>query len=517
MKKLTYLVLALLITMGAFAQNTKRFNYQAVIRDGSGGILANQQVVLKIEIIQGELPGTILYTEEWDVETSALGLVNLQIGEGNPDEFESINWAADPFFISVTVDDEYLGTSQLLSVPFAMYAHNVINDDVNDADSDPNNEIQDITLIGNQLSISDGSTVTLPNGGSSSQTLSISGHKLSISGGNSITLPDNTDDNDADPTNEIELPTQVAGDANKALVADGAGNVSWQTGGGGGTLTEAEVDAFVADNGYQLTVDDGDVSQTNEIQDLNLTGDVLKITGNGSATNINLAAYKDDTDDQTLSEILTASTSAGNKKISDLNDPTNPQEAATKKYVDDQLADKADVVVGKGLSSNDYTDAEKAKLAGVELLSNKNQANGYPGLNANSKIDVSQLPAITINTVYSVASQTAQLALAATQGDVAIRTDVSKNFIHNGGSAGDITDWSEMASPGVDVTSVNGKTGVVSIGISDITNLQSSLNDKPSDGDLATIATTGSYDDLIDLPANLDVDATNDLLKTDRC
>nr|WP_287413328.1 hypothetical protein [Pseudodesulfovibrio sp.] len=122
-----------------------------------------------------------------------------------------------------------------------------------------------------------------------------------------------------------------------------------------------------------------------------------------------------------------------------------------------------------------------ATLLLKEDKANKNLANGYAGLDANTKIDLSQLPAITMNNVYTVIHQAAQLALTPNQGDVAIRTDVSKNYIHNGGSAGTMSDWSELASPSVDVTSVNGKTGNVVIGITDIASLQTNLDTKTTD------------------------------------
>jgi hypothetical protein len=78
---------------------------------------------------------------------------------------------------------------------------------------------------------------------------------------------------------------------------------------------------------------DGDV--INEIQDLSINGNTLKITLNGSATAIDLSAYLDNTDNQTLDGILTTNASAGSKNITSLADPTNAQDAATKKYVDD--------------------------------------------------------------------------------------------------------------------------------------------------------------------------------------
>jgi hypothetical protein len=77
---------------------------------------------------------------------------------------------------------------------------------------------------------------------------------------------------------------------------------------------------------------DGDV--TNEIQDLSINGNTLKITLKGSATAIDLSAYLDNTDNQTLDGILTVNTSAGNKKITSLADPVADQDAATKAYVD---------------------------------------------------------------------------------------------------------------------------------------------------------------------------------------
>ena len=120
------------------------------------------------------------------------------------------------FFIAITVDGEQLGTSQLLSVPFAMQAQTVVN------------EKQNIFLDGNQLSITNGSTVTLPSG-SYAQSLEMIGHELTISGGNTITLPDRYIDADSNPFNEIELPDQEATDANKGLIADGVGGVKLAT------------------------------------------------------------------------------------------------------------------------------------------------------------------------------------------------------------------------------------------------------------------------------------------------
>lgn len=100
-------------------------------------------------------------------------------------------------------------------------------------------------------------------------------------------------------------------------------------------------------------------------------------------------------------------------------------------------------------------------------LTQKGAASGVAPLNASSKIDASYLPAIAITDVFVVASQAAQLALTAEEGDVAVRTDESKSYIHNGGVSGTMADWQELLAPGT-VVSVNGQTGTVVLDTDDI-------------------------------------------------
>ena len=84
------------------------------------------------------------------------------------------------------------------------------------------------------------------------------------------------------------------------------------------------------------------------------------------------------------------------------------------------------------------------------------------------KIPTSQIPSIALTEVHTVATQAAQLALTAQEGDIAIRTDQSKTYIHNGGTAGTMADWTELSTPTDAVTSVNDQTGNVTLGKSDI-------------------------------------------------
>jgi hypothetical protein len=95
---------------------------------------------------------------------------------------------------------------------------------------------------------------------------------------------------DADNVNGAGEPYTLPGQdgaANQVLTTDGNGNVSWNT---PATITENDVDNFVSNNGYLTSEVDGSV--TNEIQDLNLTGNILSITNNAAPTNIDLTPYQ---------------------------------------------------------------------------------------------------------------------------------------------------------------------------------------------------------------------------------
>ena len=88
---------------------------------------------------------------------------------------------------------------------------------------------------------------------------------------------------------------------------------------------------------------------------------------------------------------------------------------------------------------------------------------GVATLGADGKVPTSQLPALALTDVFVVASQVAQLALTAEEGDVAIRSDLNKSYIHNGGVSGTMADWSELLTPTDAVLSVNGQTGAVTL------------------------------------------------------
>lgn len=107
-------------------------------------------------------------------------------------------------------------------------------------------------------------------------------------------------------------------------------------------------------------------------------------------------------------------------------------------------------------------------LANKIPLTQRGAVNGVATLDAGGKIPSSQLPSLSLTTVSVVANSGAMIALVAQQGDVAIRTDLSKTFVRNASSNGDATDWTELQTPTDSVLSVAGRTGVITLTKTDV-------------------------------------------------
>jgi hypothetical protein len=132
MRKIYSLLVAVFITVGAFAQSPQMMSYQAVIRDASNNLITSHAIGMRISILQTTSTGTPVYVETQTTSTNANGLANLQIGTGNvvSGTFAGINWANGPYFIKTETDPTgstsytITGTSQLLSVPYALFSAN---------------------------------------------------------------------------------------------------------------------------------------------------------------------------------------------------------------------------------------------------------------------------------------------------------------------------------------------------------------------------------------------------------
>lgn len=133
MKKISFLIAILLLALSIQAQSPQKFSYQTVIRNTSNQLLVGQTVGIKISILQGSANGSAVYAETHTPQTNANGLATLEIGGGTllSGNFTNINWANGPFFVKTETDPNggnnytITNTSQLLSVPYALYAKDV--------------------------------------------------------------------------------------------------------------------------------------------------------------------------------------------------------------------------------------------------------------------------------------------------------------------------------------------------------------------------------------------------------
>ena len=121
--------IALLVLTNIFAQAPEKFSYQAVIRDANNNLVANTPIGMQISILKTSIIGTSVYTETHSQSTNANGLVSIEIGTGtSSDIFNDIDWSSDNYFIKTETDPtggtnySITGTSQLLSVPYALHA-----------------------------------------------------------------------------------------------------------------------------------------------------------------------------------------------------------------------------------------------------------------------------------------------------------------------------------------------------------------------------------------------------------
>ena len=127
MKKMFMILAAVLLTASVFAQAPQKMSYQAVIRNSSNQLVTNYAVRMQVSILQGV---TSVYVETHVANTNANGLMSIEIGTGTviSGNFATINWANGTYFIKTETDPAggtnytITGTSQLLSVPYALHS-----------------------------------------------------------------------------------------------------------------------------------------------------------------------------------------------------------------------------------------------------------------------------------------------------------------------------------------------------------------------------------------------------------
>jgi len=131
---ITVLFLAV-FSLSALAQAPQGINYQAVARNSSGSVVLNQSFNVKATVISGTPTGTAQWEETHAVTTNQFGLFNIVIGQGNrtggsQTNFSDIDWASGNYYLKIETDlsgtFEDMGTTQLVSVPYALLANKVV-------------------------------------------------------------------------------------------------------------------------------------------------------------------------------------------------------------------------------------------------------------------------------------------------------------------------------------------------------------------------------------------------------
>ena len=315
MKKLLLTTQLIIASVFAFGQTVPQgINYQAVALDESGrpiqGIdivgrpIDDAEISVRITILENSPTGTQLYQEEHEVLTDLYGMFNLVIGQGlqvSADPFSSINWQGDKYLqveLSIENNGSFVlsAVQQLMSVPYAFLAENAMVAqtaiDVDDADADPANEIQGLSLSNDTLYLSNGGFVVLPadqvNDADSDSTnelqiLSLSNDTIYLTSGGFIVLPtDQVNDADDNPTNEIQTLSKSGStisltQGGNVTVFDGDYNSLSNT-----PTVPTKTSDLTNDSGFITSEVDG--STTNEIQTLSKSGSTISLTQGGSVT-----------------------------------------------------------------------------------------------------------------------------------------------------------------------------------------------------------------------------------------
>ena len=276
MNRLYMLLTAIFLTSLAWAQAPQKMSYQAVVRDASNGLMINQKVGIKISLLQESVSGDAVYVETHTPTTNDNGLLSIEIGAGTLvlGSLTIIDWSEGPYFIHTETDPTggtnytITGTSQLLSVPYALHAQTAenITGDIAESETDPlfsksiassitatdtakwNNSN---TTVGAQLDSAVIATMGYVAGPKTIDT------KLDETAVDSFVANNGylTQEKDSSVTNEIELPT--GGNSGQILSTDGSGTYSWIDAGAGGLVADAINDSITAIAPSQNAVFDG--------------------------------------------------------------------------------------------------------------------------------------------------------------------------------------------------------------------------------------------------------------------
>ena len=456
MKKVIF-SLALLLTCSLLGYAQKGISYQAVIldpkpieipgQDITGQPFVNGEVSLKFKLFSSTFVQE--FEEVHVAKTDAYGLVNVLIGSQNAGAFSALVWDLNPRSMQVWVSFDNGGTYTKVSEQVLTYS--------------PYSLYAETTGTAGKLS----GTLTIGEGGTGAKTAGNARTNLGL--GNV--------DNTSDANKPVSIATQNALDAKANELTTYVNN----------QVAAATIpDADAANKGkIQLAGDLAGTAAAPTVPGLALKADALAVNAalNLRANAVDVAnelALKANGSDMKV--LLREKEILDNKSINVLADAASdskyPSVKSIKNYVDTQvaggtIADADASTKGKIQLAGDLSGtAEAPTVPGLSLKLDANQkgvANGVATLNSSGIIPSSQLPPVTVSSTTVVGSDAAMTALSnATVGSIAVRTDVSKNYVLSALPASTLANWIELLTPAAPVQTVNGYTGSVNLSKSDL-------------------------------------------------
>ena len=271
--KRPFLTAMALLSLGfTFAQAPQKMSYQAVIRNSGDVLVTNTTLSMQLSVLRGSPSGTLLYSETLTPTTNNNGLVSVEFGGGIG--FDTINWAIGPFFLKSETDPAggttytISGTSELLSVPYALHAKTAESVTGSITETDP------VFLSSPAFGIASGD---------------INSWNTAYSWGNHASAGYLTSEVDGSVTNEL----QALSISHDTIFLSNGGFVKLPAGFDGqySSLSGAptNVSAFTNDAGYLTSETDGSV--TNELQTISRTGLTVTLSNGGGSYTDSVNVY----------------------------------------------------------------------------------------------------------------------------------------------------------------------------------------------------------------------------------
>lgn len=349
----------LLVSTLNFAQTPGNLSYQIVIRDNNEQLIINQQVGMQISILQGSVDGMTVYSETQTPYTNANGLATIIIG--GTDGLDNIDWGNDIYFLKTETDPTggtnytITNTSQLLSVPYSLYAKTAetIEGGINETDPEFTNSqaanitTTNITNLSNLSGINTGDQ-DISEIEANTQAIQDTANQIRTDIPDvSVFLTTETDPefnnseaaniSDTDITNLNNLSGENTGDQNIEGIAintqaiqDTAIQIRSDIPDVSSFVTTETDPDFVASASSGITDTDtvlwnNDTSTVNEIQQLTISNDTIYLS-NGNFTKL-------PSETQTLADVAVLGNSV-HTQLKNITDPIDAQDVATKAYMD---------------------------------------------------------------------------------------------------------------------------------------------------------------------------------------